>query len=231
MDQIMLGFRRLTYIPTVWYAFFMPRKTKISPEKGDARTRLLNAARDVIRRKGFDATTVDDLCDAADVTKGAYFHHFKSKEALGIAAAETWSEQTGALFEAAEYHNVGSPLERLLAYIDFRIALIEGDLPDFTCLVGTMAQAVYDQHPAIRDACGDSIAGHAKTLEVTITEAIRDSGKNTEITPRSLALHIQASIQGAFVVAKAMNDARQAQDSLTHLRRYLELLLKPKEET
>ena len=79
----------------------MPRKTNISPEKGDARTRLLDAARDVIRRKGFDATTVDDLCEAAGVTKGAYFHHFKSKEALGVAAAETWSEQTGALFEAA----------------------------------------------------------------------------------------------------------------------------------
>lgn len=209
----------------------MPRKTKTSPEKGDARTRLLNAARDLIRRKGFDATTVDDLCVSAEVTKGAYFHHFKSKEALGIAAAETWSEQTGALFEAAEYHNVEPPRERLLAYVDFRMALIDGSLPDFTCLVGTMAQVVYDEHPAIREACGDSIEGHAQTLEAMITEAIRDSGANADITPQSLALHIQASIQGAFVVAKAMNDATRAQDSLIHLRRYLELLLKPKKET
>jgi len=209
----------------------MPRKTKVSPEKGDARTRLLDAARDVIRRKGFDATTVDDLCEAAGVTKGAYFHHFKSKEALGVTAAETWSQQTGALFAAAPYQRVEQPLDRLLAYVDLRIALIDGDLPDFTCLVGTMAQVVYDQYPAIRDACGDSIAGHAKTLEAMIAEAIRDSGACADITPRSLALHIQASIQGAFVVAKAMNDAERARDSLTHLRRYLELLLKPAKET
>lgn len=209
----------------------MPRKTKISPEKGNARTRLLDAARDMIRRKGFDATTVDDLCDAAGVTKGAYFHHFKSKEALGVAAAEAWSKQTGALFDAAEYQNIEQPLERLLAYVDLRTVLINGDLPDFTCLVGTMAQVVYDQHPAIRDACGDSIAAHAETLEVMIAEAIEDSGTNADITPQSLALHIQASIQGAFVVAKAMNDAERARDSLAHLRRYLELLLKRKKET
>lgn len=208
----------------------MPRKTKISPEKGDARTRLLNVARDVIRLKGFDATTVDDLCEAADVTKGAYFHHFKSKEALGVASAHAWSEQTGALFEAAPYHAVERPLDRLLAYVDFRIALIEGELQDFTCLVGTMAQVTYDQHPAIRDACGESIAGHARTLETMIADAIRESGKDGEVTPQSLALHIQASIQGAFVVAKAMNDADRARDSLAHLRRYLELLLKPAKE-
>jgi hypothetical protein len=50
-----------------------------------------SAARDTIRAKGLAATTVDDLCRAADVTKGAFFH-FGSKDALGIAAAEFCDE-------------------------------------------------------------------------------------------------------------------------------------------
>ena len=99
----------------------MPRKTNISPEKGDARTRLLDAAKYVIRLKGFDATTVEDLCEAAGVTKGAYFHHFKSKEALGVAAARTWSEQAGAFFAASHYQEMRRPLDKLMAYVDLRI--------------------------------------------------------------------------------------------------------------
>lgn len=208
----------------------MPRPTNQFPEKGDARTRLLDAARDVIRRKGFDATTIEDLCHAAGVTKGACFHHFKSKEALGVAAAAAWSEQTGALFAAADYHAVAEPLDRLLAYIDLRIALIDGTLPEVTCLVGTMAQTVYDQSAVLRAACGDSIAGHAATLEPTIAEAIAASGRALDTSPQSLAMHVQAVIQGAFVVAKALDDAGRARDSLAHLRRYLELLLTPAKE-
>ena len=45
------------------------------------------AAMSVIRAKGYSATTVDDLCQAADVTKGGFFHHFKSKDELALAAA------------------------------------------------------------------------------------------------------------------------------------------------
>ncbi len=52
-----------------------------------AKSKLLEAAIVLIRTKGFAGTSVDDLCTAAGVTKGAFFHHFASKEALGVAAA------------------------------------------------------------------------------------------------------------------------------------------------
>ncbi|HET6469557.1 MAG TPA: TetR/AcrR family transcriptional regulator, partial [Geminicoccaceae bacterium] len=126
----------------------MPRPTKHHPERGDARTRLLEAARDVIRAQGFAATSVDDLCRAAGVTKGAFFHHFENKEALGVAAAAHWAETTSALFENAPYHEHDDPLDRLLGYVEFRKSIIEGDLAEFTCLVGTMTQEVYGSHPA-----------------------------------------------------------------------------------
>ena len=125
----------------------------MAPRLANARTRLLEAARDVIRAKGFCATSVDDLCKAAGVTKGAFFHHFKSKEELGVAAADFWSETTSALFAGAPYHRPDDPLDRLIAYLEFRKELLAGDLPDFTCLVGTMTQEVYDSAPAIREAC------------------------------------------------------------------------------
>ena len=80
-----------------------------------ARTRILQAALGAIRAKGYSATSVDELCAAAGVTKGAFFHHFASKEALGVAAADYWSKTTGALFAAAPYHANADPLDRCSA--------------------------------------------------------------------------------------------------------------------
>ena len=172
-----------------------------------ARKKLLDAAVKVIRIHGYAATTVDELCAAAGVAKGSFFHHFATKEALGVAAADYWSEMTGALFSAAPYHQHEDPLDRVLGYIDFRKALLAGAVPEFTCLVGTMVQEAYHAHPAIRDACDASISGHAQKLEADIEAAMARYSPRADWTAKSLALHTQAVLQGAFILAKAKGDA------------------------
>jgi TetR/AcrR family transcriptional regulator, transcriptional repressor for nem operon len=195
-------------------------KTRAAP----ARQKLLDAALGVIREKGYVATTIDELCAHAGVAKGSFFHHFEGKEALAVAAAHYWSETTGALFAQAPYHTHKDPLDRVLGYIDFRRALLKGDVPDFTCLVGTMVQEIYESHPAIRKACDASISGHAEKVEADVAEAMKQRGIRARWTARSLALHTQAVLQGAFVLAKAKGSADIAISSVDHLRRYIELL-------
>ena len=190
----------------------------------ESKTRLLNAALHVIRAKGYSATRIEDVCEAAGLTKGSFFHHFESKEALALAAADYWSEVTGGLFAMAPYHVPADPLDRLLAYVDFRKVLLLGELPDFTCLVGTMVQEIYDTHPAIREACNKSISDHAATLVPDIKEAMRQHGIQGSWTAESLALYTQATIQGAFILAKAKHSPDVALECIDHLRRYLELL-------
>ncbi len=182
------------------------------------------AALSVIRAKGYAATSVDDLCAASGVTKGAFFHHFKSKDDLAVAAADHWSAWTGELFAAAPYHAHADPLDRVLGYIDFRKAILTGAVPDFTCLVGTMVQETYDSHPAIRDACARSILGHAEKVEADIAAAMKARGIKGKWTARSLALHTQAVLQGAFILAKATGGPEIAAQSIDHLRRYVEML-------
>ena len=80
-----------------------------------AREKLLDAAFVLIREKGYSATSVDELCAAAGVTKGAFFHHFQSKTALAVAAANRWSEVSTTFFQAAPYHEHRDPLDAVTA--------------------------------------------------------------------------------------------------------------------
>jgi TetR/AcrR family transcriptional regulator, transcriptional repressor for nem operon len=193
---------------------------------GGARSKLLEAAVSIIRQKGYAATSVDELCARAGVTKGAFFHHFPSKNVLAVAAIDQWTAMTTAFFAAAPYHDFDDPLDRVLGYFDFRKALLRGDVAEFTCLAGTMVQEAYETHPAIRHACDASIAGQAAKVESDIADAMKRYRIRAPWTAESLALHTQAVLQGAFILAKAKGDAAVVEASIDHLRRYVELLFR-----
>jgi TetR/AcrR family transcriptional repressor of nem operon len=202
-------------------------RANAQPPKAGARQKLLDAALSLIREKGYSSTSVDELCAHAGVTKGAFFHHFKSKDALAVAAAHHWSEITGAFFETAPYHQHDDPLDRILGYLDFRKSILKGELAEFTCLVGTMVQEIYGTNPDIRKACEASISSHAARIEADIAEAMQRHWVRAPWTAESLALHMQAVLQGAFILAKAKGGAAVAAASIDHLHRYIELLFQP----
>jgi TetR/AcrR family transcriptional repressor of nem operon len=197
------------------------------PLRPSARLKLLEAARTLIRTKGFAATTVDDLCLSAGVTKGAFFHHFASKEALGVAAAEFWQETTGALFAASAFHARTDPFDRIMAYLDLREALLTGGVPDFTCLAGTLLQEVHQTSPAITGAAYASVASHAATLEQDFAEAVALYRPHDAPDPLRLALYTQVVLQGAFILAKGQGGAEVVRESIGMLRQYLVLLFQP----
>lgn len=190
----------------------------------ESKTKLLDATLKVVRAKGYSATRIEDVCAEAGLTKGSFFHHFKSKEDLALSAIAHWDATTSALFATAPYHEATDPLSRVIAYIEFRKAILTGDLPDFTCFVGTIVQETYQTHPEVSAAAAGNISSHAKTLEADIRAAMREHGAPQSWTPESLALHFQAVIQGSFILAKAKGSAEAAAESLDHLRRYVELL-------
>jgi TetR/AcrR family transcriptional repressor of nem operon len=205
----------------------LPLKRDV-PGKPSARTKLLDAAVKVIREKGYAATTVDDLCAEAGVTKGAFFHHFATKEDLAVAAAAYWSEITGELFRTAPYHAHKDPLDRVLAYVDFRRDILRGELADFTCLLGTMVQEAYESSPKIRKACDAAISSHAATLEHDIAEARKLYAPHAAWKVEELALFTQAVLQGSFILAKARHGVQAAEASVAHLKNYIELLFNRK---
>jgi TetR/AcrR family transcriptional regulator, transcriptional repressor for nem operon len=191
----------------------------------DSRTRVLDAALHVLRAQGYCATTVDHICATAGVNKGSFFHHFKSKEEMALAAVAHWNTLTGGLFANAPYQQLADPRDRVLAYLDFRKELLRGEAPDYTCLLGTIVQETYGTHPRLREACDAGIAAHAATVARDIAAAKALHAPEATWDAGVLALFTQAALQGAFVLAKAQGSAKIAGHCVDHLRQHVAQLL------
>ena len=168
------SYRLVGMIPSSWY-----RDTNVTQQTPhESKTKLLDAAVHVIRAKGYAATTIDDICHKAGVTKGSFFHHFKSKDELALAAASHWGTMTDGFFAAAPYHKLQDPLQRLFGYVDLRGEILQGELPDYTCLLGTLVQETYATHPDIRAACDKGMSSHIAELtrDVEAAETLRTEG-------------------------------------------------------
>jgi TetR/AcrR family transcriptional repressor of nem operon len=186
-----------------------------------SKAKLLDAAVQVIRAKGYAATTVEDICHTAGITKGSFFHHFRSKDELALTAASYWEQGTEAFFAAAPYRKLSDPLDRLLGYVDFRAAMLSGDLQEDTCLLGTLVQEIYATHPDIRAVCAQGLSTHMAHLNRDIEAAKQRYAPEAPWSAESVGSFIAAVLQGSFILAKARQGPEVLRENLQHLRRYL----------
>jgi TetR/AcrR family transcriptional repressor of nem operon len=205
----------------------LPQTAAPQPVPRDSRIKLLSAALHSIRAKGYAATTVDDICREAGVTKGSFFHHFKTKDDLALAAVQHWEQMTGSFFASAPYHQPQDPVDRLLGYLDFRAAILTGELPDYTCLLGTLVQETYATHPQLRAACERALACHVDALTRDAQAAKDLYAPDAPWPAASVGYFIQSVLQGSFIFAKATQGTEIARESIEHLRRYITHLFRP----
>lgn len=191
--------------------------------RGAAREAIIAAAHGRVRAQGYAATSVDDICRAAGVTKGAFFHHFASKDALAIAAAEAWTSRARPLFDMPPEAAPADPLARVQAHIDLRLSMLDGPVEGYSCFVGTMVQEAYG-NDAVRAACEASIDAYCARLAEDIQAAVDAHGLVGRVDALSLARHVQAVLQGAFTLAKSKQDPGVARDCVCHLKTYVNLL-------
>jgi TetR/AcrR family transcriptional repressor of nem operon len=189
----------------------------------NAREKLLSAGTELFRRQGYVSTTVDEICHAAGVTKGAFFHHFETKELLAECCLREWEKRVTAMHESAPFQSVADPRDRLLACIDFFIGVFSNPQMYKSCLAGTTAQEVAETHPALREAAQACFVRGQAEFQRLLDAVCQQAG--LKLDTASLAQMWMATLQGSLLLAKASREDSVIPANLRHFKRYVESLL------
>jgi TetR/AcrR family transcriptional repressor of nem operon len=195
----------------------------MGPAQTDSPTKqkLLNAAEGLMLAKGYTATSVDEVCEAAGLTKGSFFHYFEGKEHLGRVVAERFFAVRKERLLAAPFRHKKDPLDRVFGFIEFLIDMSRNRQAGNGCLLGTFVQELSHTHPQIRSVCAACFEDQAATLKRDLDEAKTRYTPRARFSTQSLAEHLLAVIQGAIILAKAKQDPKPIEESLGHFKEYL----------
>jgi TetR/AcrR family transcriptional repressor of nem operon len=189
-----------------------------------AKTKLLDSGRELMLRRGYTATSVDEVCAQAGVTKGSFFHHFSNKEEFGKALLghhwSTMQEQLGA----APFMSLDDPLARVHGYLDVFVALAHDPQVEQSCLFGNLAQEVAPTNEPLRAECAGGFGRWTEQLAAELEAAKQRHAPGARFDPAALAEYFIAVYEGSLVLAKANGDERVLADNVEHFRRYLDVL-------
>lgn len=214
-------------VPTGWSVkCYHEHVTTTTPS---ARERILDAAEQQVYEHGFSSTTLDAILDVANASKGAFFHHFESKEALGEALLARYAERDAALLDEfmsdAEAES-DDPGEQVIAFLRaFEEAAGETNTIQPGCL---FVSFVYERGPGVPsddDVIVGSIEYWRDRIHAKLEMAAADHARLREVDLESLADQVFTIFEGGFVLARATNDWSHLAKQLAHLRTYLELLM------
>jgi TetR/AcrR family transcriptional regulator, transcriptional repressor for nem operon len=199
------------------------------PRDGTAtRERILDAAQQIVLERGFAATSVDAVLAEAPATKGAFFHHFPSKNDLGRALLERYAVADDRMlddFMARAEADRDDPAEQLVAFVrHFEQAADELAPTQPGCL---FVSFIYESQLA-GDGEDDLIATSIRHWRTRLLEKLEAAGRvhppAIAVDLDSLADQVFTTFEGGFILARAMHDPRHLPAQLAHLRHYLELL-------
>jgi TetR/AcrR family transcriptional repressor of nem operon len=193
--------------------------------ESDTRRKLLDAAVKLMLGKGFKATTVDEICRGAGVTKGSFFHYFDGKEDITVASAKHFQEFQQRMFDGADFRSIADPLDRVHGRLDLLIAVACN--PEFpgSCLIGNLAQEVSSTHEEIRRVCEWALDSAAVDFERDVAAAKLKHAPKADFDPASVGRLFISLVQGSLVMAKASKSPKILEENVEHLRRYVEALI------
>lgn len=198
----------------------------LTKELPETKRKIVDAGMTLMRQRGFNATTVDDICSAAGVTKGGFFHYFKSKDEIAKAAVTYFNEQKTKNYEAAAFRKLTDPLERVFGRLDYVKESVGGNKHRTTkgCLIGVFAQELAFTHPELREVCQEFFSRIVNDFAVDLTEAKAKYAPRSNFDPQSLAQFYVSLVQGSLMLAKTAENNDVLASNIEQFRSQLKCL-------
>jgi TetR/AcrR family transcriptional repressor of nem operon len=195
------------------------------------RTKIMDAAERLILQQGFGGTSIDRVIDDAEITKGTFFYHFKSKSDLAHALVERYARldlgHLGENMRLAESRS-DDPLEQLLIFV----RLFEDSAKELTepypgCLFGS-----YCYEAGLFDATTLGVIQHTmltwrETLGAKLAEVAKRYPPRRPVDLDVLADMIVVIFEGAFILSRTLKEPEVLMAQAGNYRTYLELLFAP----
>lgn len=199
----------------------------MSKRAAATRGRILDSTARLLLDRGYGATSIDEVCKDAGVTKGGLFYHFDSKERLASAAIERFFAGLVAAGEAARSGDDSGAVEALYGYIASLPVLIEGPMLNKGCLLGAMAMQTTKSHPEVHSSAKATLGQWRAGLVALFEAAAKERG--VEVDSGELADGLLAAVEGGLLLDRSRVSSGAAVAAVNHFRSYVSTVFPEKE--
>src|SRR5580692_8890169 len=183
------------------------------PRALETREKILKAAARLFALKGYHGAKLEEVLDTAQVTKGAFFHHFRDREDLGFAVLDWHMDHRRQILDAIEQEmplvKQADPLRNVFRRLDAIQEMVrrrEGCKGG--CIIGNMSTALSDCHDGFRKRLAECFDEMAQEFLPYLEAAARQGRATRRTNTTELAQYIVTVIEGAIMQARTLGDAK-----------------------
>ncbi len=176
----------------------------------DFKEDIAQAALKMLHQRGFNATGVQDITDAAGVPKGSFYNHFGSKEDLGVEALERYWQKSLVVLEVLKNERL-PPLTRLKVYFRELGRISDASEYRMGCLIGNMSAEMSDQSVLMRERLASIFAAWTQLISVCVRAAQDGGALRNDIESDTIANFIVNTWEGTVLRGKVDRNSRAQQ--------------------
>jgi len=177
--------------------------------------RILTAAKELFLSQGYTGTTVDAICEKAELTKGSFYYFFKTKEDLGLAVLDATLQRSGQLLADGAYAKMTDPVEKALAFLK-HLEKCSPELWSGGCLLGSFATELADTNPRMQKA----IAGMFQLVANDFAEKLKPVAEELpgKQSAGELADSLLGLLEGTIILGKAHREPERVPRAIRGFR-------------